>query len=259
MQAVILAGGYGTRITEESAIRPKPMVEIGPEPILWHIMKGYAHHGITDFIVACGYKGNYIKEYFSRMYINESDITFDLKRNTLEIHRSRVEPWRVTCVDTGLQSMTGGRLRRVREHLEGGTFCMTYGDGVSSIDITAEIAFHRASGRLATLAAVQAPGRFGAFTLGPEQTDIRRFHEKPEGDGAWINGGFFVLEPGVFDYIDHDQVVWERDPLQQLAHEGQLNAYRHSAFWHPMDTLRDKHVLEDLWSRGEAPWKIWDN
>ena len=258
MKAVILAGGYGTRISEESAVRPKPMVEIGEEPILWHIMKTYAQHGITEFIIACGYKGNMIKDYFSRIVLSEADVTFDLKSNTIEYHHSRVEPWKITCVDTGLASMTGGRLRRVREYLNGETFCMTYGDGVSNIDITKEIEFHKKSGRLATMAAVQAPGRFGAFTLGPDQVEVKHFQEKPDGDGAWINGGYFVLEPGVLDYIGDDAMVWEREPLQQLAQDGQLNAYRHADFWHPMDTLRDKHVLEDMWSSGQAPWKVWE-
>lgn len=259
MKAVILAGGYGTRISEESAVRPKPMVDIGPEPIIWHIMKTYAHYGITDFVVACGYRGNTIKEYFSRISLSEADVTFDLKNNTIEYHRSRVEPWRVTCVDTGMNSMTGGRLRRVCEYLDNETFCMTYGDGVANIDIAHEIEFHRKSGRLATMAAVQAPGRFGAFTLGPDQIKVEHFQEKPEGDGAWINGGYFVLEPEVIDYIESDLEVWERRPLQQLAVDGQLNAYRHSDFWHPMDTLRDKHVLENLWEVGEAPWKVWED
>ncbi len=258
MQAVILAGGFGTRISEESAVRPKPMVDIGSQPILWHIMKIYAHHGITDFIIACGYKGNTIKEYFSKMYLSEADVTFDLRANTLQVHHSRVEPWRVTCVDTGLNSMTGGRLRRVREHLDGQTFCMTYGDGVSDIDLTAEIAYHRREGLLATMAAIKPPGRFGAFSLSDEDRKIMSFHEKPQGDGAWINGGFFVLEPGVLDYIDSDLEPWERSPLQRLAEEGQLGAYRHAGFWHPMDTLRDKNLLEDHWASGSAPWKVWN-
>jgi glucose-1-phosphate cytidylyltransferase len=257
MKAVILAGGYGTRISEESAVRPKPMVEIGEQPVLWHIMKIYAAHGITDFIVACGYKGDMIKEFFSRLFLSSSDVTFDLANNVVEYHHSRVEPWRITCVDTGLNSMTGGRLRRVREHLDDEPFCMTYGDGVSDIDITSEVEFHRQSGRMATMAAVQVPGRFGAFTLGPEQVEVKHFHEKPQGDGAWINGGYFVLEPGVFNYLESDADVWEQHPMQQLALGGELNAFRHEGFWHPMDTLRDKHVLEDLWSSGKAPWKIW--
>jgi len=257
MKAVILAGGYGTRISEESTVRPKPMVGIGPEPILWHIMKIYAAHGITDFIVACGYKGDMIKEYFSKMYVNESDITFDLANNKIEIHHSRVEPWRVTCVDTGLKSMTGGRLRQVRQYLDDETFCMTYGDGVCDIDITAELEFHRKSGLLATMGAIKPPGRFGAFTLQPKDRSVREFCEKPDGDGAWINGGFFVLEPKVLEYIESDAVPWELEPLQRLAAEGQLGAFRHTGFWQPMDTLRDKHVLEELWASGKAPWKVW--
>ena len=257
MKAVILAGGYGTRISEESAVRPKPMVEIGEQPVLWHIMKTYACHGITDFVVACGYKGDMIKDFFSRMFLSSADVTFDLANNVVEYHHSRIEPWRVTCVDTGLNSMTGGRLRRVREYLDDEPFCMTYGDGVSDIDLTGEIEFHRQSGRMATMSAVQVPGRFGAFTLGPDQTEVKHFHEKPQGDGAWINGGYFVLEPGVFKYLESDADVWEQYPLQQMALAGELNAYRHEGFWHPMDTLRDKHVLEDLWSSGKAPWKIW--
>ncbi len=257
MKAVILAGGFGTRISEESAIRPKPMVEVGPEPILWHILKIYAAHGITDFIIACGYKGHTIKEYFSKLYMNEADITFDLGTNSMEVHHSRMEPWRVTCVDTGLDSMTGGRLRRVRKYLDDEAFCMTYGDGVSDINVTKELEFHRKNGLLATMAAIKPPGRFGAFSLHDEDLKVNNFHEKPQGDGAWINGGFFVLEPGVIDYIDSDLEPWEQAPLQRLAEEGQLGAYRHSGFWQPMDTLRDKNVLEDLWASGKAPWKVW--
>ncbi|MBN2162859.1 MAG: glucose-1-phosphate cytidylyltransferase [Pontiellaceae bacterium] len=257
MKLVILAGGFGTRISEESAIRPKPMVSVGQEPILWHIMKIYAHYGITDFIVACGYKGEMIKDYFSRMYLSGSDVTFDLKNNTLEVHHSRVEPWRVTCVDTGIDSMTGGRLRRVRQYLDNETFCMTYGDGVSDIDINAEIAYHKQEGAYATMAAVKPPGRFGAFTLQSGQKRIQQFHEKPQGDGAWINGGFFVLEPQVIDYIDSDLESFEQGPVQRLAEEGHLVPYRHAGFWQSMDTLRDKHVLEDLWAGENPPWKVW--
>jgi len=257
MKAVILAGGFGTRISEESAVRPKPMVEVGGQPILWHIMKIYAHHGITDFIVACGYKGEVIKEYFSKIYMSDADVTFDLKNNTVEYHHSRVEPWRITCVDTGLESMTGGRLRRVRGYLDDETFCMTYGDGVSDIDITAEIAFHKEQGLLATMAAITPPSRFGVVNLLPGEKKIRTFKEKQDGDGAWVNGGFFVLEPAVLDYIDSDLEPWERTPLRRLTEEGQLGAYRHAGFWQPMDTLRDKHMLEDLWRANEAPWKVW--
>jgi glucose-1-phosphate cytidylyltransferase len=257
MKAVILAGGYGTRISEESAVRPKPMVEIGSQPILWHIMKIYAHYGITDFIVACGYKGEVIKEYFSKLFLSSADVTFDLKNNALEIHRARVEPWRVTCVDTGLSTMTGGRLRRVREYLDGETFCMTYGDGVSDVDIRDSIEFHRKQGGCATMTAIKPPGRFGAFTLRPDDEKVRNFHEKPQGDGAWINGGFFVMEPSVLDYVEADSEPLEKAPLQRLAEAGQLAAYRHSGFWHPMDTLHDKMVLEKIWAAGDAPWKIW--
>ena len=257
MKAVILAGGFGTRISEESAVRPKPMVEVGPEPILWHILKIYAHHGITDFVIACGYKGHTVKEYFSKLYLNEADVTFDLSTNSVEVHHSRIEPWRITCVDTGLDSMTGGRLRRVRKYLDNETFCMTYGDGVSDINITEELKYHKDNGLLATMAAIKPPGRFGAFSLHDNQEKIMSFHEKPQGDGAWINGGFFVLEPEVIDYIDSDLESWEQSPLQRLAEEGQLGAYRHSGFWQPMDTLRDKNVLEELWASGQAPWKVW--
>ena len=259
MKAVILAGGYGTRISEESGTRPKPMVDIGPEPILWHIMKIYAHHGITEFIIACGYKGNTIKEYFSKLYLNGSDVTFDLKNNEMEVHHARSEPWRVTCVDTGLDNLTGGRLRGVRKYLDDETFCMTYGDGVSDIDITAELEYHKEQNLLATMAAIKPPGRFGAFSLHDDDAKVMHFHEKPQGDGAWINGGFFVLEPKVLDYIDSDKESFEHAPLQKLAANGLLGAFRHVGFWQPMDTLRDKHVLEDLWATGNAPWKVWND
>jgi glucose-1-phosphate cytidylyltransferase len=259
MKAVILAGGYGTRISEESAIRPKPMVEIGSKPILWHIMKIYAAHGITDFVICCGYKAYMIKEYFANYFLHTADVTFDLRENRMEVHRAASEPWRVTLIDTGEQTMTGGRIRRVREHIGGETFCLTYGDGVGDVDITRLVAYHRAQGALATLTAVQPPGRFGAFTLGEEQSRISSFKEKPQGDGegAYINGGYFVLEPQVLDYIAGDETVWEREPLERLAHDGALAAYRHRGFWQPMDTLRDKNYLEELWQRGSAPWRIW--
>ena len=233
------------------------MVEVGPEPILWHILKIYAAHGINDFIIACGYKGHIVKEYFSKLYINEADVTFDLRNNAIEVHHSRIEPWRVTCVDTGLDAMTGGRLRRVRDYLDDETFCMTYGDGVSDINITEELDFHKKNGFLATMAAMQPPARFGAFSLHDGDPKVSDFQEKPKGDGAWVNGGFFVLEPKVIEYVDSDLEPWEQRPLQHLAEDGQLGAFRHSGFWQPMDTLRDKHVLEDLWSSGKAPWKIW--
>jgi glucose-1-phosphate cytidylyltransferase len=257
MKAVILAGGFGTRISEESAVRPKPMIEIGHKPILWHIMKIYASHGITDFVVCCGYKGNTIKEYFANYYLGAVDVTFDLKNQGIEIHQNEVEPWRVTCAETGEQTMTGGRLKRVRRYLGDETFCMTYGDGVSDVDVTALIKFHRAQKTLATLTAVQPDGRFGAFALGEGEIRVPQFTEKPKGDGAWVNGGFFVLEPGVFDYLVDDQTVWELDPMDQLARDKQLSAFRHTGFWQPMDTLRDKVFLEDLWAKGKAPWKVW--
>jgi len=257
MKVVILAGGVGTRISEESVVRPKPMIEIGHRPILWHIMKMFTTHGLTDFVICCGYRGEMIKEYFANYFLNRSDVTFDLQNNAMEVHQTASEPWRVTVVDTGSQSMTGGRIKRVRHFLDGEPFCLTYGDGVSDVNIGALIAFHRAQGTKATLTAVQPPGRFGAFTLGRDQTAIGSFHEKPSGDGAWVNGGFFVLQPEVVEYIDDDRTVWEQEPLQRLASEGQLSAYRHAGFWQPMDTLRDKMLLEDLWARNQAPWKVW--
>ncbi len=257
MKAVILAGGYGTRISEESAIRPKPMVEIGGRPILWHIMKIYATHGINEFIICCGYKGHMIKEYFANYYLHHADVTFDMRENRMTVHQSVSEPWQVTLVDTGEATMTGGRIKRVRSYIGNETFCLTYGDGVSDVDIRALIAFHREQGVQVTLTAVQPPGRFGAFTLNEDSSLIASFKEKPSGDGAFINGGFFVVEPAVFDLIAGDETVWERDPLEQLAQSGQLAAYRHHGFWHPMDTLRDKNYLEDLWRSGRAPWKTW--
>lgn len=257
MKAVILAGGYGTRLSEETGVRPKPMVEIGEKPILWHIMKIYSAYGINDFIICCGYKGYVIKEYFAQYYLHMSDVTFDMRNNRVETHHNNVEPWRVTLVDTGEKTMTGGRLKRVREYIGDETFCFTYGDGVSDVNITDLIAFHREQQVLATLTAVQPPGRFGTFKLAEGQTKISQFREKPQGDGAWINGGFFVLEPGAIDYIDGDSTVWEREPLQRLAKDGMLAAYRHYGFWHPMDTLRDKMVLEQIWASPNPPWKVW--
>lgn len=261
MKVVILAGGYGTRISEESGVKPKPMVEIGTMPILWHIMKIYSAHGLNDFIICLGYKGYIIKEFFARYFLNSSDVTFDLRTNEMQVHRANSEPWRVTLVDTGESSLTGGRLKRVRDYVENETFCLTYGDGVSDIDITKEIAFHKEHGKYATLTAVQPPGRFGVFTLDQDQTTISSFREKPrlDVDGtAWVNGGFFVLEPQVFDYITGDHVTFELQPMEHLAHDGQLSAYRHTGYWQPMDTLRDKTVLEDLWLKDKAPWKIWE-
>jgi glucose-1-phosphate cytidylyltransferase len=257
MKVVILAGGFGTRISEESGIKPKPMIEIGHKPILWHIMKIYGAHGATDFVICCGYRGYLIKEYFASYFLHRSDVTFDLRENQMHVHQNHVEPWRVTLVDTGDNSMTGGRLKRVKDYLDRETFCLTYGDGVSDVNIREVIEFHRRQSGLATLTAVQPPGRFGAFTLDRGQSTISSFREKPSGDGAWVNGGFFVLEPDVLDYIAGDETVWEREPMEQLAQEGQLSAYKHSGFWQPMDTLRDKMYLEDLWAKGQAPWKVW--
>jgi glucose-1-phosphate cytidylyltransferase len=259
MKAVILAGGYGTRISEESAIRPKPMVEIGGRPILWHIMKTYTAHGISDFVICCGYKGSMIKEYFANYFLHNADVTFDLRENRMEVHRASSEAWKVTLIDTGETTMTGGRIKRVRAHVGDEAFCMTYGDGVGDVDITQLVAYHKAQRTLATLTAVQPPGRFGAFTLSDEQSRVSSFKEKPQGDGegAYINGGYFVLEPQVFDYIDGDDTVWEREPMERLAHNGQLAAYKHAGFWQPMDTLRDKNLLEDLWRADRAPWKVW--
>jgi len=257
MKAVILAGGFGTRLTEETTVKPKPLVEIGEQPILWHIMKIYTAHGITDFIICCGYRGHLIKQYFSTYFLYRSNVTFSLRENRVEVHSNGTEPWTVTLVDTGEQSMTAGRLRRVRHFLGDETFCFTYGDGVADIDLTRLIRFHRESQTLATLTASQPPGRFGAFSLKGDEHLVRSFQEKPNGDGAWVNAGFFILEPAVIDYIADDSTTWEREPMQRLAREGQLSAYRHTGFWQPMDTLRDKIYLESLWKEGKAPWKIW--
>jgi glucose-1-phosphate cytidylyltransferase len=257
VKAVILAGGLGTRLSEETASKPKPMVEIGDRPILWHIMKEYAAHGINDFIVCCGYRGSVITDFFANYSLRGSNVTFDFGRDEVTIHSRPTEDWRVTLIDTGASTMTGGRLKRVRDHLLDGTFCFTYGDGVSDVDITGSIDFHRRQGRLATMTVVQPPGRFGAIALGHSEDVIEHFREKPDGDGAWVNGGYFVLEPEVIDYIPDDSTVWERDTLPQLAHAGQLNAWKHTGFWHPMDTLNDRNTLENLWASGTAPWKTW--
>ena len=254
MKAVILAGGLGTRLSEETVIKPKPMVEIGGKPILWHIMKGYAAHGINDFVVCLGYKGYVIKEYFANYFLHQSDVTFDLALNRMEVDHNQAESWRVTLVDTGEQTMTGGRIKRVARFLDE-DFCLTYGDGVSDVDIGKLIAFHRAQGTLATLTAVQPPGRFGALVM--EGQNVTSFQEKPQGDGAWINGGFFVLSPRVIDLIDGDATIWEREPMERLARSGQMSAHLHRGFWQPMDTLRDKSQLEALWNSGKAPWKVW--
>lgn len=256
MKCVILAGGLGTRIAEESGVRPKPMVEIGDRPILWHIMKLYTHFGINDFIVCLGYKGYMIKEYFANYYLHSSDVTFDMRNNTVDYLQSRPEPWRVTLVDTGDQTMTGGRLKRIRDHLTPGEpFCMTYGDGLSDMDITAEIAFHRQHGRKATVACVRPPARFGRMAL--TQNTVTSFEEKPQIDSGLINGGFFVLDPSVLDEVEGDNTTWEREPMERLAAAGDLMAWQHHGFWQPMDTLRDKQTLVSLWETGRAPWALW--
>jgi glucose-1-phosphate cytidylyltransferase len=256
MKAVILAGGLGTRISEESHLRPKPMVEIGGMPIIWHVMKIYAHHGIEDFVICLGYKGYMIKEYFSNYFLHASDVTIDARTNGATFHNTHAEPWRITLVDTGEQTQTGGRLKRVGQYLDPSEpFCFTYGDGVADIDISAEIAFHRSHGRKATLTAVIPPGRYGALSLADDR--VERFVEKPPGDQGYVNGGFFVLDPSVIGLIAGDQTPWEAEPLETLAARGELMAYRHSGFWQPMDTLRDKNLLESHWDSGRAPWKLW--
>jgi glucose-1-phosphate cytidylyltransferase len=256
MKAVILAGGLGTRISEETHLKPKPMIEIGGKPVLWHIMKMYSHHGINDFVICCGYKGYVIKEYFANYFLHMSDVTFDMANNRMEVHQQKAEPWKVTLVDTGDETQTGGRLRRVAEYLKGEeSFCFTYGDGVSDVNIGELINFHKAQDVKATLTAALPPGRFGALDI--EGHKIRAFKEKPKGDGAMINGGFFVLSPDVISLIHGDDTVWERGPLETLAGQGQLAAFQHSGFWQPMDTLRDKVYLEELWAGGQAPWKAW--
>ncbi len=256
MKCVILSGGMGTRISEETISRPKPMIEIGGKPILWHIMKIYAAHGINDFIVCCGYKGYMIKEYFANYFLHMSDVTFDMEKNDMLIHKRYAEPWKVTLIDTGEETQTGGRLKRVASYVEAEEiFCFTYGDGVADIDISALVAHHRQHGKLATVTAVQPPGRYGALDL--DGSSVRGFSEKPKGDGAWINGGFFALSPRCLDLIEGDHTPWEGKPLSKLASSGELQAFTHLGFWHPMDTLRDKNYLEDLWESGKAPWKIW--
>jgi len=254
MKAVILAGGLGTRISEESALRPKPMIEIGGQPILWHIMKMYSNYGINDFVICCGYKGYVIKEYFANYFLHMSEVTIDMSNNAVQVHHQNAEPWKVTLVDTGEATQTGGRVKRIAHHIDG-DFCLTYGDGVSSVDIGKSIAFHKAHGKLATMTTVQPPGRFGALDI--DGTKVKTFLEKPKGDGGWINGGFFVLNPKVFDLIEGDQTIWERRPLEILANQDQLQAYFHDGFWQCMDTLRDKTYLEDLWTQNQAPWKSW--
>ncbi len=256
MKVVLLAGGLGTRISEETSTRPKPMVEIGGKPILWHIMKIYSHYGFNDFVVCLGYKGYVIKEYFANYFLHTSDVTFDMANNKMEVHQNYAEPWKVTLVDTGADTMTGGRLKRVKDYVGNETFMMTYGDGVSNVNIAELVKFHKSHGKQATLTATQPSGKFGALAIN-EQEEITSFQEKPPGDGAWINGGFFVLEPSVFQYLDGDDTIWERKPLESLASTNELVAYKHHGFWQPMDTLRDKNHLEELWSTGKAPWKLW--
>jgi glucose-1-phosphate cytidylyltransferase len=255
MKTIILAGGLGTRISEETTIKPKPLVEIGGKPILWHIMKIYSANGINDFIVCCGYKGYLIKEYFANYFLHMSDVTFDMQKNKMEVHQNNAEPWRVTLVDTGEQSMTGGRLARVRDYVGDEEFCFTYGDGVSDVNVSKLVSFHKKMGLKATITAVQPPGRFGSLKFNGNK--MISFQEKPTGDGGWINGGFFVCSPSVFDYIEGDDTIWEQQPLERMAEEGNLSAYFHKGFWQPMDTLRDKIQLEKLWASGRAPWKVW--
>ena len=255
MRAVILAGGLGTRISEETLIKPKPMVEIGGKPILWHILKIYSHYGINEFIICCGYKGYVIKEYFANYFLHNSDVTFSLKNNTMEIHQAKVEPWKITLIDTGLETMTGGRLLRVSKYLDT-TFCFTYGDGLSDIDIGELLKFHKSHGKLVTMTSVKPPGRYGALEI--KNNIVTSFHEKPDGDGAWINGGFFVVNPKALDYIENDSTSWESRPLEKISFDRELMAYCHKGFWQPMDTLRDKNNLEKIWNSRSAPWKKWD-
>ena len=255
MKAIILAGGLGTRISEETSVKPKPMIEIGGRPILWHIMKTYSAHGVNDFIICCGYKGYIIKEYFANYFLHMSDVTFDMSNNTMSVHHKKAEPWKVTLVDTGENTQTGGRLKRIKEYLVGSDFCMTYGDGVGDINIEKLIDYHKSHGKLATLTATQPPGRFGALDL--TGTEVKSFLEKPHGDGGWINGGFFVLSSKVIELIHGDTTLWEKEPLEILAKSGELRAFQHNGFWQPMDTLRDKMYLEELWNTGKAPWKVW--
>lgn len=255
MKAVLLAGGLGTRISEESVLKPKPMIEIGGKPILWHIMKMYSAHGVNDFIICCGYKGYVIKEYFANYFIHNSDITFDVQNNKMEIHQNTAEPWKVTVVDTGEESMTGGRLKRVAKYLGNEDFCFTYGDGVSDVNIRKSIEFHKSHGKMSTITAVQPPGRYGALKMNGSK--VEAFMEKPKGDGGVINGGFFVLNPKVVEYIKDDATIWEKEPMEKLASQGQMQAFVHEGFWQPMDTLRDKKHLEELWNTGKAPWKSW--
>jgi len=256
MKVVILAGGFGTRISEETHLKPKPMIEIGDKPVLWHIMKTYSHFGFNEFVICLGYKGYSIKEYFYNYFLHNCDITFDVRTQGMEIHQNAAEPWRVTLVEAGLNTMTGGRIKRIKTYVNNQPFMMTYGDGVSNVDIGALVDYHHSHGKIATVTAVQPSGRFGALQINDDHS-IHSFQEKPDGDGGWINGGFFVLEPEIFNYLEDDQTIFEREPLEKLAGEGNLRAYKHSGFWQPMDTLRDKTHLEELWTSGSAPWKVW--
>ena len=255
MKAVILAGGLGTRISEETNIKPKPLIEIGGMPLLWHIMKIYSAHGINDFVICCGYKGYMIKEYFANYSLHMSDVTFDMQNNSIEVHQKFVEPWKITLVDTGVDTMTGGRLGRVKKFVGNDTFCFTYGDGLGNINIRELIDFHKVQGKKATVTAVKPAGRFGALEI--EKNNVLNFNEKPLGDGNWINGGFFILEPKVLELIQNDKTIWEKEPIEKLVEQGELGAYKHTKFWHPLDTLRDKNYLEELWTSGNADWKVW--
>ena len=258
MKVVLLAGGFGTRLSEETVLKPKPMVEIGGKPILWHIMKTYSYYGFDDFIICLGYKGYLIKEYFANYFLHMADVTFDIAKNKMEVHHQKAEPWKVTLVDTGLNTMTGGRIKRIQSYIGNNPFMATYGDGVSDVDIKALVDFHKNHGNIGTMTAVQPSGRFGALDISDDDR-VLSFKEKPQGDGAWINGGFFVFKPDIFNYIDGDSTIFEREPLENLAKGEKLFSYKHSGFWKPMDTLREKHEMEDLWSTGEAPWKVWND
>ena len=258
MKVVILAGGYGTRLSEETDIKPKPMVEIGGKPILWHIMKIYSHYGFNEFIICLGYKGYLIKEYFSNYFLHQADVTIDLQKNKMDVHSSKVEPWKISLIDTGLNTMTGGRIKRIQEYVKDETFMMTYGDGIGNVNIKELLDFHKTQNKMATVTVVQPSGRFGSIKFDEkEEVKVFSFQEKPKGDNSWINGGFFILEPEIFNYIDDDTTIWERTPLESITNKGQLVAFRHSGFWKPMDTIRDKNDLEDLWSNNKATWKTW--
>lgn len=255
MKCVILAGGLGTRISEETHLKPKPMIEIGGKPIIWHIMKWYSNYGINEFVICCGYKGYMIKEYFANYFLHSSDVTFDIQNNEMKVHQKFAEPWKVTLVDTGDETMTGGRLKRIKKFVDNETFCFTYGDGLSNINISKLVQFHKNNNTMATMTAVQPPGRFGSLEI--NENKITKFKEKPMGDGDWVNGGFFVLEPSVFDYIKNDFTIWEKEPLEKMANEKQLSVFKHMDFWQPLDTLRDKNLLENMWNKKQAPWKCW--